>query len=114
MTMFGIKEAVVAPLIRAVADEELSPPEIAERFARATWTGIAEPGDRLAGLLVQTLGPAPALAAVFERWPIPRLLTAITDAGGVIPTEQELTDALKRWLPRIGTPSPAVALQQAA
>lgn len=114
MTMFGTKEAVVAPLIRAVADEDLSPGHIAERFARSTWTGIAEPGDRVAGLLVQALGAAQALTAVFDRWPVPRILTLIAEAGAESVTEQDLADALKRWLPRVAAPSPLIALKQAA
>jgi len=114
MSMFGTKEAIVAPLIRAVADEDLSPTEIAERFARSVWTGIAEPGDRVAGLLVQTLGAVSALAAVFDRWPVSKLRDAISDAGGETLTEQDLTDAVKRWSPRVAVPTPAIALKQAA
>ena len=114
MTMFGIKEAVVAPLIRAVADEDLPPAQIAERFARSTWTGIAEPGDRIAGLLVQALGAGAAFTAVFDRWPVPKLLGAISEAGGESLTELDMADALKRWLPRIAAPSPLIALKQAA
>src|SRR5690554_5133185 len=114
MTMFGTKEAVVAPLIRAVADEDLSPTEIAERFARATWSGITEPGDRVAGLLVEVLGATEALAAVFDRWPVSKMLGALDEVGGENLTEQELTDAVKRWQPRIAVPSPLIALKQAA
>ena len=39
-------------------------PEIADRYARATWSHLAEPGDGIAGALVHALGPVDALAAV--------------------------------------------------
>jgi DNA processing protein len=85
MTWFGLKESVVAPLIRQVSDgggaSDLPAREIVERFARATWTGIAEPGDRIAGVLIATLGAAAALEAVLDRWPVDRLLTALVSPG---------------------------------
>lgn len=114
MTMFGIKEAVLAPLIRAIADEDLRPAEVAERFARATWTGIAEPGDRIAGLLVAALGPAQALASVVDRWPVSRIVSAVAEAGAETLTHDEATDALKRWQPRITSAPALAALKQAA
>ena len=114
MSMFGIKEAVVAPLIRAIADEELQPPEIAERFARSAWTGIAEPGDRVAGLLVATLGAAQALASVVERWAVTRIVAAVAAAGTESVTEGEIAEALKRWQPRITSASALIAIKQAA
>ena len=82
MTMFGLKEAVVAPLLRAVAGEELPASQLPDRFARAAWTGIAEPGDRVAGRLVGALGAADALTTLVERWTGERVLAALAAAGG--------------------------------
>ncbi|HWJ85246.1 MAG TPA: hypothetical protein VNR62_07455, partial [Cellulomonas sp.] len=39
-------------------------PTDAEREARATWSGLAEPGDLVAGALVATLGAVDALRLV--------------------------------------------------
>ncbi|HEU4808548.1 MAG TPA: DNA-processing protein DprA, partial [Homoserinimonas sp.] len=114
MSMFGIKEAVVSPLIRAIADEDLQPTEVAERFARSAWTGIAEPGDRVAGLLVATLGPSRALASVVERWPVSRVVAAVTETDSESLSDEEATDALKRWQPRVTSASALIALKQAA
>lgn len=113
MTMFGIKEAVVAPLVRAIAGDDLQPPEVAERFARSVWTGIAEPGDRVAGLLVDTLGPAQSLASVVERWSAARVVGAVTASSSETLTEQEATEAQKRWQPRIASAAALIALKQA-
>lgn len=119
MTMFGLKEAVVAPLVRAVADiedapRELTGEEVSDRFARATWTGIAEPGDRMAGLLVSVLGPCPALTAVVERWDGMRVLKSLVEAGVDEVTDDEVTEALGRWQPRLQSGPALIALRQAA
>ena len=63
MNILGLKEAEVAPLVRAIAGDHLDGDALRERFARAAWTGIAEPGDRVAGILVGCLGAAAALDA---------------------------------------------------
>ncbi len=114
MTMFGFKEAVVAPLVRAIADDDLSPAEIADRFARSVWTGIAEPGDRVAGLMVAALGAPTALECLAERWQASRIVAAVADAGADSLTETDATEALKRWHPRVESPSALIGLKQAA
>ncbi|MHA6694209.1 DNA-processing protein DprA [Homoserinimonas sp. A520] len=114
MSMFGIKEAVVAPLIREIAGEQLEPSEIAERFARSAWTGIAEPGDRVAGVLVSALGASQALASVVDRWTVTRMVSEVRETGIENLTEEEATDALKRWHPRITSATALIALKQAA
>ena len=63
MSMFGLKEAEVAELVRAVAGRDLHRDAIEERFARATWSGIAEPGDGVAGLVIDRTGHRPVLLA---------------------------------------------------
>ncbi|MBX3098802.1 MAG: DNA-processing protein DprA [Salinibacterium sp.] len=101
MTLFGFKEAEVAELVRAVSIGTLDRDAIENAFARAMWTGIAEPGDRVAGQLVDQLGPARALAALVERRP----------AGDIASSELSVADAqqaLDRWMPRL---QPATMLQ---
>ena len=112
--MFGLKEAEVATLIRAVAGDDLDREGIRDRFARATWTGIAEPGDRMAGLAVETLGAAGALDAVVERWPTPRWLAAFAQAGVDAVPEDEVGQAIERWQPRLKSEIALLALRQSA
>ena len=85
---------------------------IEERFARATWTGIAEPGDRIAGLVVQALGAPRALAAIVERWSAERLLAELGENGSV--GEADVQQAIERWQPRLSSGSALIALRQAA
>lgn len=102
MTMFGLKEAEVATLVRAVTRDDLDREQIEQRFARAAWSGIAEPGDRLAGAVIESLGAAGALAALIAKKPL---------AGG---TDDELADAVARWHPRIRSEAVLLSLRQAA
>ncbi|MDQ1572243.1 MAG: processing protein [Actinomycetota bacterium] len=114
MTMFGLKEAEVATLVRAVAGQDLEHDSIRERFARATWTGIAEPGDGIAGLVVEALGAAESLDAVVANWSAPQWVAAIRHTGVDDVTEDELHQAIERWQPRLKSATALLALRQAA
>ncbi|SDS52606.1 DNA-processing protein DprA [Microterricola viridarii] len=118
MANLGITEREIAgllPPLRARGDTAASAGELAELFARATWTGIAEPGDRAAGLLVTALGAHRALAALIERWPVERLLAEVDPAerAGRGTLGRELTDARERWSPRLNSAAAVRALQGA-
>ena len=77
--------------------------------ARAIWSGLVEPGDRVASLAVSGLGAAPALDALIEHWDAARWATAL-DAT-VTPADMEL--ALGRWMPRLDLTASTRALRQA-
>ncbi|TFB46450.1 DNA-processing protein DprA [Cryobacterium tagatosivorans] len=87
----------------------------ADLFARAAWTGIAEPGDGVVGLLVASLGASAALTAVLETW-TPERLAATMREGGVVAEELEgeLEQGLQRWRPRLSSADVIRSLQQAA
>jgi len=108
--MFGLKEAEVAQLVRAVTSEDLDRDAIEERFARASWGGIAEPGDRVAGRLIETIGAPRALAAVLDRRSVESLLPELGDAT----TASDLQQGIERWQPRLTSGSALVALRLAA
>lgn len=111
--MFGLAEAEVATLVRAVAGDSLDREAIRERFARATWTGIAEPGDRTAGLVTQALGAADALEGVVARWPSSQWAGAVFAAGVDGVPESEFQQAMERWHPRLKSAVALLALRQA-
>jgi DNA processing protein len=86
---------------------------IRERFARAAWTVIAEPGDGDAGGLVAALGAERAWRMVAASAGSGVIADAATEAGLDRPADVWV-DALKRWRPR-HDPAPVVlALRQAA
>ena len=109
--MFGLKESEVSDLVRSVSasPDVLDRDAIEERFARSVWSGIAEPGDRAAGLLIAGLGAPAALAALVERQPVEALVTA---SDGDL-TEKDIQLALDRWKPRLSSANSLTALRQA-
>ncbi len=125
MTILGLAEATVAPLIRALCpdDADLDRDAIAERLARSAWSAIAEPGDRDAGHLAAVLGAEGSLGALTAvPWPpsdpdavdVSALETTLTRAGDDELGHNDLVDAVKRWRPRVAVPTVLLALRQAA
>ena len=111
MSMFGLDCTEITGLVRTVAPDPDSG-SVPEVFARASWTGIAEPGDRAAGELVATLGAAGALTVLVEAWPVKRIADAAS-AGGSDLAAADIELALARWSPRLKSGVALVALRQA-
>ncbi|WP_229715495.1 DNA-processing protein DprA [Subtercola lobariae] len=87
---------------------------MAERFARAAWSGIAEPGDLVAGVVVRALGAGPALMALVERHSRSRVLDSLATAGVDEVKPSVLATALERWMPRLTAGSALSSLRLAA
>jgi len=112
--MFGLSENEVVPLVTAVAGRDLDRGELEELFARAAWTGIAEPGDGTAGAVVAALGAAPALRALMAECTAAALASRMREAGADVPDDDRLRSALARWAPRAGLRGTVGSLRQAA
>lgn len=110
--MFGLKEAEVAPLVRAVAGGDLDREAIEDRFARATWSGIAEPGDRIAGELIDAIGASSALLAIIEQVAPDELLAQLGSNAAI--SRKDLKEGMDRWSPRLTSGAALVSLRQAA
>lgn len=138
MTLLGIPEATLAELVRGLTRshldaERLEGFSIDERAARAIWTALAEPGDRIAVEVCAALGHASALRALtgerdgVERaaspeagasaagdassGPLVRLHQALLAAAGEVP--DALEQAVDRWTPRLDQRTALLALRQA-
>ena len=142
MTLFGLDTVRVSELAAGVRSDLTDGDDRAtasEVFARAAWSGIAEPGDGTAGLLVSSLGASVALSAILESWSPVRIGSLMRDALGTeaggpgvvfsagstsdIPEqdadsstelEQALDSGLQRWRPRLNSGDVIRSLQQAA
>ena len=117
MTTFGLETAQISRLASAVVsrhDAVLDDAGAAEIFARASWTGIAEPGDGVAGVLVSHIGAPRALTALIEGWKPDRLGAVLIEAGGDSVSSRDLSLALDRWRPRLVSNAAISALRQAA
>lgn len=98
----SLPESEIAALVRAAApDRDLGRDQILDRYARARWSAIAEPGDADAGRLIETLGPVRAL-----EWLDAEAAPGLADAT--------LADAVDRWRPRIRQVDTPLHLRQAA
>ncbi|WP_411701390.1 DNA-processing protein DprA [Conyzicola sp.] len=111
MTMFGLSENDIEPLVTAIAARDLTRDAQQEVFARAAWTGIAEPGDRLAGVLVERIGAAEALRAMLASPSADSLFALL--AGSEV-EQDHVTQALERWRPRLDLSVAVNAMRQAA
>ena len=109
MTMFGMGENELTPLLAAVAGRDLDRDELEELFARAAWSGIAEPGDRMAGALVAQLGAAPALRTLMTSPTAEQLAAALE-----IEKATDAQAAIDRWMPRLRPSDTLATLKQAA
>ena len=131
MTMFGVSENDVVPVLTAVAGRDLDRDDQLEVFARAAWSGIAEPGDRLAGVIVRSLGAVEALRTVMTGASARALSVRLRGAGDGADAvgaarvgdeggsagpgdEQQVAEALARWRPRLDPGAAERSLQQAA
>lgn len=114
MTVFGLKESEVATHVRAVAGDDLTTEQVHERFARAAWSAIIEPGDRVAGELVAAMGAVAALDALIVRQPAEELANLMNTESDVAMTTRDLESAIERWMPRLQSRAILRALGQAA
>ncbi|MFT2692695.1 DNA-processing protein DprA [Clavibacter zhangzhiyongii] len=81
--------------------------DVDELLARCTWSGIAEPGDRVAGAVLDVLGACAALTAVVDDRAADAVVGAMVDAGLELGSDgrdalvREVAAALERWRPRV-------------
>ena len=84
--------------------DELSDEAIVDRWSRVVWSHLVEPGDGIAGRLIDALGAEAALRKLLTGPPRDQ-------PGGL--SLRELTEAWKRWQPRLAAEPVATALEVA-
>lgn len=114
--ILGLDEATVRRAMAAVRPGRapVGAEDAAEIFARSAWSGIAEPGDGVAGLLVEALGAAGALAAVTEGHGEEGLAHEVSRVVGEALPAEAVRSALERWRPRLVAPDALRSLGSAA
>ena len=86
---------------------------IADAFARAAWTVLAEPGDRDAGRLIAGLGAAAALDVLLADAGPETIAGMLAEAGQAEPLHDPAI-SLQRWRTRRSARSVVLALEQSA
>lgn len=107
MTIFGIDEADSLVASLAAFDSEA---EANELFARAAWSGIAEPGDRVALAAIRQLSAANALRALIGKRGAQWWATALEPQ---LVSPDDASKALARWQPRASASAVVQSLRQA-
>lgn len=95
MTPIDLSEAAAVRALTDLCAPERGVDPVAV-YARAVWSSLIEPGDRIAGELVSTLGPVRALEIGLGSQPSP------AECGALGIELFELDRARARWKPRSG------------
>lgn len=100
--MFGLDADDVRKRVEKVSPSG-GPADVVDLFARAAWSGIAEPGDSTAGFLVSAVGASAALSMLVDRWSVERMATELGAHADVDADDltTQLGRGLARWLPRL-------------
>ena len=99
---------------------ESSVAEAREVFARAAWSGLVEPGDRVAGMLWTALGPESALEALIADEATAHVASRVGEALGNDTSDSPeglvdvIAEAFERWRPRLSATEARAHLQRAA
>ena len=113
VSRLGLPARELHDLMAALRPDRVEPGDVddgwtpEEDAARCTWSGIAEPGDRVAGAVIGVLGAGTALAALVDGCPAPAVVGSMRDAGldldedGRVALEHEVGAAVERWRPRV-------------
>jgi DNA processing protein len=115
----GLESELLRELARGVRETDEGDTGAADVFARSAWSLVTEPGDGTAGLLVGCLGAVGALEAVLGERPGHAMAAMITSHSESMllpePAElqEQLSQALERWRPRLKSAEVVTALRQA-
>ncbi len=89
----------------------LEPPgddlDVLDSFARATWSGLGEPGDAMVGVVSRLLGPWHALSLIIDGASSDQIVASLRDSDSAFEFENDdlsreaIAEALERWKPRL-------------
>ncbi|MCU1425015.1 MAG: dprA [Microbacteriaceae bacterium] len=111
--MFALAENEITPLVTAVAGGDLDRGELERLFALAAWSGIVEPGDGTAGLVVALLGAPTALRVMLNSPSATDLGARLRECGAEV-DRSVVEQAIERWMPRVSSTAAVHSLRQAA
>ena len=82
--------------VRLLRDDE----DVVDALARATWSVLAEPGDGIAGVLIQALGPEEALRYAVDGTQRDGEVDALLDTADPR-VRRAVAEGRRRWAPRV-------------
>lgn len=121
MKSFGaFSETELAHMVGAVRAEQPTAESACQVFARAAWSGIVEPGDRVAGMLWSAVGHHQSLECLISDETPQRVATRVAERLGSDSGEGDETlaeviaEAFTRWRPRLSASEASAHLERAA
>ena len=117
-TICGLPSLAVEENMHQVLRDEVDAEKLAMSFARAAWSTLIEPGDRVAGRLISVFGPERALQFLIDRYRADEILKECEgiDELECDPTqfEEDLAEGITRWQPRLNSGDALNAVTHAA
>jgi DNA processing protein len=119
-TFATFTQTELVSMVGPVRAGQPSADEATEVFARAAWSGIVEPGDRVAGMLWSALGVQQSLDSVISDEAPERVAARIGERLGGESAEGDanltelIGEALGRWRPRLSASEASAHLERAA
>jgi len=104
----GPDDTELMPLVAELGRDLGDPDRAHDDLARIVWSCLAEPGDAVAGMLIDAVGAPDALRVARSARPHP----VAPDAAGI--PSADWSSALQRWRPRMTAPDAGHALRIAA
>lgn len=106
-TICGLPRLAVEESMRQVLPPEVDLETLAQAFARAAWTTLVEPGDRVAGRLISMCGAERALQFLIDRF---RADEIVQECLALEEMEcepelfiEDLAEGIMRWQPRLSS-----------
>ncbi len=117
-TICGLPTLAVEENMRQVMPEASDAQMLAWGFARAAWSTLIEPGDRVAGRLIGMFGPERALQFLIDRLRADEILAecGALDEGKIDQDQflEDLAEGIARWQPRLNSGDALNAVSHAA
>jgi DNA processing protein len=117
-TICGLPSLTVEEHMRQVLPEDTETELISLGFARAAWSTLVEPGDRVAGRLISIFGPQLALQFLIERLRADEIIAQCEDLDELEcdPSQftEDLAEGITRWQPRLSSGDALNAVTHAA
>lgn len=117
-TICGLPSLAVEEHMRQVMPEDEDSEKLAVGFARAAWSTLIEPGDRVAGRLIGLFGPERALQFLIDHFRADEIVKECEEfvelESDPAQFEEDLAEGIARWLPRLNSGDALNAVAHAA
>lgn len=98
---FGLSHTEISRAVSPLVHESEHEETLATFFARGVWSRLTEPGDSIAGWLLNTAGAKRALEFLIAGLSVAQVRADVDTQDAPTPSEAQLHEALSRWRARL-------------